>query len=285
MQILDKDKLIKKAGDLKVLPAVARKMLEIIGKDNSSIDDLGEIIEKDQTITARVLKIANSSFYGLRHEVTSIERAIMTLGMRTIKSLVLSVSTRAIYKRFGITEQKIWDHSIGSAISSKMIAADLGSELAENAFTGGLMHDLGKVVMNNETQDAFSEVMMKTYNEELDSITAEESVYGYNHAEIGARVAEKWGLSSILVEILDKHHLIDCRLEDFKDELVAKSVACVNLSNYICKYWGIGYRNPDETIKLSELPSAAFLKIGKEKMDSLINEINETYNNEKSAFN
>jgi putative nucleotidyltransferase with HDIG domain len=284
MDIIPKDKLINKAGDLKVLPFVARKLLDSIGSATISIDELSNIVEKDQTISARILKISNSSFYGLRQEVASINQAILILGMKTIRSLVLSVSTRSIYKRFGITEQKIWEHSVGSAIAAKMIAEGLGSELEETAFTGGLMHDIGKVIMNNETPDAFAEVMMKTYNEGLDSLTAEEEVYGYSHPDIGARVAKKWGLSKVLVEVMEKHHLDNYRLEDIGEPFIANSVACVNLADNACKLLGIGYRSPDDTVMLHELPSAVFLNISKERLDSLVEEINETYNNEKSAF-
>ncbi len=146
------------------------------------------------------------------------------------------------------------------------------------------MHDLGKVVMNNETPEVFAEVMMKTYNENLDSITAEEEIYGYNHTEIGARVVEKWGLSKLLIKILEKHHLNNCKLEDIGEASVAKSIACVNLADCICKFLGIGYRDPDDTILLHELPSAVFLNMTKDRLDTLNEEINNTYNSEKSAF-
>lgn len=284
MDVITKEKLISRAGDLKVLPFVARKMLDTIGREMVSISDLGEIIEKDQTISARILKISNSPFYGLRQEVTSINQAILILGLRTIRSLVLSVSTRAIYKKFGITEQKIWEHSVGAAIAAKIISAEFGDELVEVAFTGGLMHDLGKVVMNNETPEAFAEVMMRTYNEDLDSISAETDVYGYDHSEIGAKVAEKWGLSNVLVEIIKKHHLDKYTLADVSESLVAKSIACVHLADNICKVLGIGYRESDDSIALDKLPSAVYLGIGVDKIGPLVKEIEKAYQNEKSAF-
>ncbi|MDH4028221.1 MAG: HDOD domain-containing protein [Nitrospirota bacterium] len=284
MEIIQEDLLIKKAGDLKVLPFVARKMLDTIGKETVTIDELGSIIEKDQTIAARILKIANSPFYGLRSEVTSINHAILILGLRTIRSLVLSVSTKAIYKRFGITEQKIWEHSVGAAIGAKIISAGLGDDISEVAFTGGLMHDIGKVIMNNETPEVFSEVMMKTYNDGVDATTAEDEIYGYNHANVGAKVAEKWGLASTLVEIIGKHHLISCKLEEIEDKVLSGSLASVNLADFICRFLGIGFRSADDTIVLHKLPSAIFLNVGKDRLDSLVNEIHEAYNNEKSAF-
>ncbi len=284
MDILEKEELIKKAGDLKVLPFVARKVLDTMNDENFSVSDLNNIVEKDQTITARVLKISNSALYGLRYQVNSLQQALLILGLKTIRSLVLAVSTRSLYKKFGITEQKIWDHSVGTAISAKMIAAGLGTLLEEVAFTGGLMHDLGKVVMNNEIPEAFAEVMMKTYNEGVDSIAAEKEICGYDHTEVGSKVAEKWGISNILIEILAKHHLHNSKLEDMEDPAVAQSIACVNLADNVCKVLGIGYRSPDDTILLHTLPSAVFLKMTKDKLDTLCNEINDTYNSEKAVF-
>ena len=281
---IKKDELIRKVGDLKALPIVARKALDTLNDDNCSLEDLTAIIEKDQAIAARILKISNSALYGLRQEVTSLQHAMMVMGFKTIKSLVLTVTTRSLYKKFGITEKIMWDHSVGAGIAAKLVSQGMGSEIEEGAFIGGLMHDLGKVIMNNEMPDIFAEVMMDIYNDNVDSITAEQNAYGYNHTEIGAGVAEKWKFAPAIVDILGKHHLNTCKLEEIGDDFRAKSIACVNYANNICKVLGIGSRNPDESIVLNELPSAVFLGISKDRQDALLVEIRETYTAEKAAF-
>ena len=284
MNILSKDDLINKAGDLKVLPFVARKALDILNDENCSIEDLSKVIEKDQTIAARILKISNSALYGLRQEVTSLQHALLILGFKTLRSIVLTATTRSLYKKFGMTEKIIWDHSVGAAIAAKLVSSGFGSEVSDIAFVGGLMHDLGKVIMNNETPEAYSEVMMKMYNEGIDSIAAERDVYRYDHTEVGSGVTGKWKFASPLVMVLKEHHLNNCRLEDISDPLTAKSLACVHLSDHICKVLGIGYREADESVILQELPSAVYLNLGKDKLDKLTVEINETYSAEKSVF-
>ena len=282
--IVSKEELIKKAGDINVLPSVARKILDALGEESFSINDLEHIIETDQALAVKVLKISNSALYGLTQEITSLQQALMVLGVKTIRSLVLSISTKSLYNKFGITEQKMWDHSVGAAFASWLLSAGHGKAVADIAFIGGLMHDLGKVFMNNETPEAFSEVMMKTYNDRADSVDAEVEVYGYNHAEIGAALAGKWGFPSLLVKIIEMHHLNNNKLTDIEDEVIAKGVACVNLANYYCKSLGIGYREPDASLELHTLPSAVFLKIGNEKVEQLKQEILQTYENEKSVF-
>ena len=239
MDIPTKEILIKNAGDLKVLPFVARKVLDTVGDERSSINDLSDVIEKDQTITARVLKISNSALYGLRYEVTSVHHALLLLGFKTIRSLVLSVSTKSLYKQFGMKEKIIWDHSVGAAIAAKLLSEGLGSEVEEIAFIGGLMHDIGKVVLNNETPEVFAEVMMKIYNEGANSIEAEEEMYHYNHSEIGARVSEKWGFPARLIKVIANHHLNNRGLEDIQESADAKAIACVNLADNVCRVLGM----------------------------------------------
>lgn len=282
--MVNKDELINRVGDLKVLPFVARKVLETLKDESCTIDDLSNIIEKDQAIAARVLKISNSAMYGLRYEVTSLHQALLILGFKTIRSLALSVSTRSLYKNFGMKEKILWDHSVGAAIASKMISNGFGSEITEAAFIGGLMHDFGKVVMNNETPDTYAEVVMRVYNEEVESISAEEEIYGFNHAEVGARVVEKWGFSPLLINIIEKHHLNGITIQEIEDPVVAKSVAVVNLADLACKYLGIGYSSPDETLQLHNMPSAEFLKLDIVKIDLLLKNIQQAYEEEKAIF-
>ncbi len=282
--ILSKNEMIEKAGNLSVLPSVARKLLETINDENASIDVLGSIIEKDQSIAAKVLKISNSALYGLRQEVTSLQQAVMILGFKTIRTLVLSVSTKSLHKEFSLTEKMMWDHSVAAAIATKLISENLSSDVKDIAFIGGLMHDIGKVFMNNETHHSFVKVIMDIYNEGIDSITAEKEIYGYTHSEIGSAVIQNWGLSPVLVSILENHHLDLVGLDSIEDPVVAEGVACVNLADNVCKVLGIGYRESDESMLLHELPSAVFLKMNKERLDELVEEVRNTYEQEQSAF-
>ncbi|MCP3676445.1 MAG: HDOD domain-containing protein [Deltaproteobacteria bacterium] len=284
MNILSKDELVQLAGDLQVLPDVARKVIDTISSESGSASQLSSVIEKDQSIAARVLKISNSALYCSRQEVTSLQQAVITLGGNAIKNIALAVSTKSLYKYSGIAEHMMWDHAIGVAIAARLIAADHGRELAEVAFIGGLMHDVGKVVMNNEAHEAFIEVMKSSYNNGVDSLDAENAVFGYNHIDVGSKVVEKWGFPSNLVQILARHHLNKCSLEDISDPLVAKATASVALADSICKQLGIGYRNQDDTVVIHMHPSVAFLHLSKDKVDKLIEETGTVYQQEKALF-
>lgn len=284
MELPTIDGLIKDTADQKVLPFVARKVIGMVADDNTSIQELSNTIEKDQSIATKILKIANSPFYGLAHEVTSLRQAILVLGFNSIKDLVITISTRSQYKRFGITEQMMWDHSIGTAIASKMVSDMCCTELKDLAFLGGLMHDLGKVIINNEAPEAYVDVMKLTYNEDVESICAEHEVFGYDHTEVGSRVAAKWGFPRVFSEIMARHHLRNSTLEDIEDMFTARSVACVNLADNICKTLGIGYRIPNESVVIEELASTSFLGLKPDRIEGLVSEIGEVYEKESSAF-
>ncbi len=284
MRIIRKEELIKKVSDPKVLPMVAKKVLDIVSKDQASISEICEIIKKDQTISANILKIANSAFYGLRKEATSIRQAILMLGLSAIRDIALTVSTKLQHKRFGIVEQLMWDHSIGAAIAARLIATGRGKELEEIAFFGGLLHDFGKVLINNECPDAFGRAMQRIYNDREDSLIAERSIFDYSHTEIGALVMEKWNFPPIFVSILENHHLENRSFEAFPNPFIAQVIAVINLANNMCSRLGIGFRTADQNLSLHDLPSAHFLGISKEMVERHISDLQTAYETEKAAF-
>lgn len=284
MSIISKEELVNKVSDPKVLPFVAKKVLEIVGNENVSIAEICHAIEKDQTITASVLKISNSAFYGLQHEVTSIRQAIMVLGLKSLRTIVVAVSTKLQYKRFGITEQLMWDHSIGAAIAARYFASSRWKELEELAFLGGLMHDFGKIIMNNECPQEFSEVMQRIYNEGEDSLTAENSIFGYNHTDIGPMVMKKWEFPAIFVHVLGDHHLHKLSLADVQDPAAARVVACVHVGDNICKRLGMGYRSPDIAIPVIDSPVAQLLNLSDAGLARAMEDIQKIYTVEKAGF-
>ena len=284
MEIPSKKDLVKNASNPKVLPFVAQRVLEKVNDDNTTIADMTDIIEKDQTISASILRISNSAFYGLRAEVSSLRQAILVLGLNAIKDLVITVSTKSQFKNFGITEKMMWDHAVGAGIAARLISSELEREVRDVSFLSGLMHDFGKVVMNNASHDAYLEVMQKTYNEGMHAIDAEEAVFGYNHTEVGSLVMSGWGFPPVYVEVLDKHHLRNCVLNEIKDAKIARSIACINLADNFCKTLGIGYRNPYPDIVLEELPSKTFLGLSNERIEDLKGSIESCYEEERAHF-
>lgn len=272
-----------------MMPQTARKVMELVAKDSTTAQDLANVIEKDANITARVLKIANSAFYGLRREVTTVAHAIMVLGYKSVRSLVIASSSKNLHRKFGITEQLMWDHSIGTAISAKVLSEREPQAVGELAFVGGLLHNVGKTVMNNHCPEAYAEVMRRVYNDELHSIEAEKAVFGYTYPEVGARVVEKWGLPQRICRVIGYHHLSS--LEEghrealFQEENELKeALAFVEFSSSVCRYLGVGFKDKKTDLNLEGLQSAKILEISSEKIPEWIEACEKSIETEKAVF-
>lgn len=282
------DELVKQADDLQMMPQTARKVIDLVSKETSTAQDLANVIEKDANITTRILKIANSAFYGLRREVTTVQRAIVILGYKSVRSLTIASSSKAMHKRFGITEQLMWDHSVGTAIIGRILSKGKSAGVGEMAFVGGLLHNVGKAIMNNQCPEAYNEVMMSVYNDKIDYPEAEKSIFGYTYPEVGSRIIEKWGLPESIFRTIRYHHLSSLGPEErntvFSDDETKMGLACVEMALMMGKKLGIGYREPHEDLDLAGLVSAEYLGLKEESFESLLPQAQSSFAEEKAIF-
>lgn len=284
------EEIVKKASDLQMMPQTARKVIELVSKESSTAQDLANVIEKDANITTRILKISNSAFYGLRREITTVQHAIVILGYKSVRSLVVASSSKAMHKRFGITEQLMWDHSVGTAIFGRILAQGKPLAVADLAFVGGLLHNVGKAIMNNECPKEYMEVMKRVYNDGVDSIDAESEIFKYSYPEVGYKVIQKWGLPESITKIIHYH-----RMTKFKDDEMAKALegtendlklgmACVEMAVEMCRKLGIGYKAPNDKVDLKALRSAQILGFDEAKITQELEKCQKTYQEEKAIF-
>jgi putative nucleotidyltransferase with HDIG domain len=278
------EELINKAGDMKVLPSVARKVMEMVERDDVSGNQLAEVISKDQALSAHLLKAANSALFGLPREITTVLMAVSVLGFKNTRDMTIMAATRGVYKRFGITEKMLWTHSVSAAIGAKTIAGHYAPFVRDDAFICGLLHDVGKVILNNECPDLFSQVMVRTYNEGESSIRAESEVFGYTHTDVGALITAKWNYPEVISSIILQHHRDEESRPSMEDPGTLKVLACVDLSNTICKVLGAGYREPCETLDLVDHPALSFLDIPSESASELVTELQESFAKEAAYW-
>jgi len=283
------EQIVAKANDLQMMPQTARKVMDLVSKDSTNAQDLAKVIEKDANITSRILKISNSAFYGLRREVTTVQHAIVILGYKSVRSLVIATSGKAMHKRMGITEQMMWDHSVGTAIFGRLIAASLPHTIADLAFVGGLLHNVGKAIMNNECGKAYTEVMKIVYNQGVEYLDAEKEIFQYTYPEVGFRVVEKWGLPDSIVQIIRFHNL--SRLDPTEkatllaDRELKMGLSCVETSIQMCQFLGIGYKSPKKDLDFSKVDGVKLLEISPERLKTLIEQGEKLYTQEKAIFN
>lgn len=287
--VLSLEDLVKKAAELQMMPQVARKVIDLVADQNSTAQQLADIIEKDPNITTRILKIANSAFYGLRREVKTVQQAIVILGFKSLRSMVVASSSKALHKRFGITEQLMWDHSIGTAIGAKVIAQKLPAAVGELVFVGGLLHNVGQGVMNNECPKFYVEVMKLVYNDGMPPLEAEMEVFKYCNPEVGFLVTEKWGLPADLAKAIRFHQLTklspETRNELYQDATLKQALACIEMATHMCRHLGIGYRDKKSDLDLLALESAVLLQADQPTVDQWKQAMEAAFKKERAIFN
>ena len=210
MSVTDPKKIIGKIEDLPTLPRTVLKITELVNDPKSSAKDLAGVITDDQVLTARLLKLVNSSFYGFPQRISTVTGAIVLLGFDAIRSLLLTTSVFDIFtnknRKNRHYQEQFWDHSLGCAVGAKVIGNYLRHDKIEELFVSGLLHDIGKIVEMMFLPNEFSAVVSTIQKENILMISAEDKVLGYNHTEVGRLLAERWNLPTKLVHIIAHHH-------------------------------------------------------------------------------
>ncbi|MFN3396515.1 MAG: HDOD domain-containing protein [Thermodesulfovibrionales bacterium] len=275
--------LILQSYDIPAVPMVAVKILRLIDDPKTMIDDLQRTIMADQGLATRVLKMANSAFYGVRHNVDTISEAIAIMGFNAIRNLTLAVATREVYKRFGLIEQKLWEHSLGVSIASGIIASIIPSVKNEEAVVAGLLHDVGKVIMNNAEPERFMVLTQRVYEERVTYYEIEEGIFGFTHAEAGYMLAEKWGFPEVLCDVIRHHH--ECYRGSQDDDPYTRMLCCtVAMADAICVRLGVGYRGPMADLNLHIEEIGKILDINEDRREEIIRKFKLTYIEEKMSY-
>ena len=256
-------------GDLPTMPAVAAQVVQAVDDPDSSIDDIRALIERDTAIAGRILKISNSALYGFPSEIQSLSHAISLLGTMTVRNLVLAASMKETYKRFGLMEKLLWQHSSLAGPTAAMLARYRGVDVDPDiAFTAGLMHHVGKTALANSHRDDYERVMSTVYNEGRSFVAVENEVFGFDHAELGAAVVRRWGLPDSLALTIRMHHSPD-QLAQLDDE-TARLTALTTVTSLTLSKLGVGRSRPIEDLDLSAQPAWAFLDLGPNDVDPIL---------------
>ena len=197
--------------NISTLPAVIIQIIKTTNNPASSAHDLNKIITKDQAIAAKILQMANSSYYELSGKVKDLDRAITLLGFNTVRTLALSISILDHFKGRSqsgyFNRGQFWEHSMGVAILSKIFAEKRGGRLnVEEAYIGGLLHDLGTIILDQFFHEKFAKILELVYESNIDFLEAEKMVIGIDHAQFGAKIAVAWDYPQMLVSMIGNHH-------------------------------------------------------------------------------
>jgi putative nucleotidyltransferase with HDIG domain len=194
------------------LPSAVSRVLEICCLPNPSPSDLNKAISLDPALTGQVLNLSNSAYFSLPNHISSLSRAIIMLGINSIKNLVLSTAILGYLGKHAsfpcLAVDHFWKHSIAVGVTAKMLAAEKGIDPGsrEEFFVAGLLHDLGKVLLSSQSPEAYNQAMLLAELEQKPLFQAEVSILGLDHGKVGRLMAEKWQLNSALGDCLEFHH-------------------------------------------------------------------------------
>ncbi len=217
--------------DLPTIPAVMSQVLAALDNPDISAANLAKIIENDQSLTAKVLKVANSPFYGFARKISTIDLAVVVMGINTIKEIILSLIIQKFFNKIqksSFDVNSFWQYSVFCGTSSRVIARKLGYRLAGEAFVTGLMHDIGVLVLVESFSKDFLKIRELQEQNMLSMPEAEMLVLETTHAEIGAWIAEKWNLPDRLCVAIAHHHTY---FMDIVEEKLASGTASEHKSN------------------------------------------------------
>ena len=202
------DKILAKVTDVPTLPASVLRVMQMIEDPMCSAADLARVIQTDPGMAAKVLKLANSPFYGFRQKITSIPQAVTLLGFATLKNALLSAAVFDMFRisGTGFDMPALWKHSVATATAAKLFAKRVRYPNSEKAFTAGLLHDVGKVMIARYLPSSLLTIVQTVHDKNVSIHDAEQHVIGLAHPSFGAWVIARWGLPTQLVEAVEYHH-------------------------------------------------------------------------------
>jgi len=283
---VDFQTVVRTIGDLPPVPAVATKVLELLGDEFADYKKIADAISSDPAVSARLLKVANSAFYSMSRQVKTLDHAIAIVGERTLRSLVLAASLEGMNKSYGLLEKMLWEDSIGCAIGCRVLARKFSSADPEEAFLAGLFRHLGKVIMNYSNGEAYRALVEAVYAGEGTYRQLEGNYFPYAHAVVGAAVLDKWNFNRSLVMTTLHHDDLKIPVEEEEEGSrdLFRLTATVNLSDFICRKLGIGQREADDALDVASCPGALALELGEDEVVEATTEIDEIFNENRESF-
>ncbi len=242
---------------LPTLPTIFTEFNKLINSPYVSNKRIADLIMKDQSMVVKILRLSNSAMYGKREEIKNLTSAITYLGIETLKHIILQIS---LVRMFPFEHHKIpdfkpvtfWQHSIATAYFSNIMENTLNLRHSENFYIGGLLHDIGKVLIYQFYPQKFEEIVLTQIDDELPDYEVEQEILGVDHGEIGGFLAEKWNFDREIVTAIESHH----RLQKQKVNTVT---AVVSISNLFSKKAGLCFPWDEKSFDIKNYTGWAML--------------------------
>lgn len=233
------EKIISQLGELPAAPVILSKALKLTSDIQSNIDDISKSIAADQTLTARVIRMSNSPSYGRMQGISSLSEAIQVLGFDQVKSIIITASTAKMFQTGSHTEiaRVLWEHSLATALGSRLLVKKYGGVDKEDAYLCGLLHDIGKLVLLQSAPEIYVQIIEEVKETNLPFQKVEGKRLGFNHVQVGQVLLSKWQFPTYLISQISGHH--STKLKEIEAKVSLKRI--VAIADSIAKYIGASF--------------------------------------------
>jgi putative nucleotidyltransferase with HDIG domain len=265
---------IERIDTLPTVPSVLKRLLVVIENQKTSLNEIGSFISNDPVLTSRVLKMVNSPIYGFPGRISSVNQALILLGLNVVKGMLLGVS---VFEAMQKTMIGLWEHSVGCAVAARIIANKKGLAEPEEVSVAGLLHDIGKVVLSLKFPEEYKKIISDAESKEAFIIDAEREHFNITHADAGSWIAQKWNFPKNLVEIIAYHH------KPHLSKNVALPTAVIHFSDMLIKARGFGFAG-DNFIPAVNPSSWQALDLSEAAVKEIISELEDALGQAEEFF-
>ena len=282
------NKMISTLGELPSSPKIVSTIMQLTSDPNTEITTLEKHLLADPSLAAKLLKLSNSAFYGQKKSVSTLKQAILIIGFHTLRSLVVAASIHSLYSKMGrdSIENKLWEHSLATAIACRLLALKTRHMQYEEIFMAGLLHDIGKLVMSQKLGENYENLCRKVESEHLQFYDEEKQAFGFTHCDVGMVLMNKWNLPQGLINAVYKHH--DTNPEDGRsgedmDPAKMPIEFILDVGNQLAKRLDYGF-DDFRVESLQELTFSKAAGIDDEEYEELKSRLEEEFTQELEMF-
>jgi putative nucleotidyltransferase with HDIG domain len=275
------DRIVTTLGDLPASPAIVSTVMGLTSNPDSKVVEISKVLSADQSLTAKVLKLSNSSFYGRPKEVKTLDEAILLLGFFSVRSIVIATSAHTMYTKETKRgpQAHLWEHSLATAVASRQLATRLKHPEKDEIFISALLHDIGKLVLLQKLPEIYLEVVNRVEAENASFTATESEQLGFTHCDVAAVLLDKWQFPSSLRETIFLHHAPPGAVEG--EAVPAAHLIC--LGNLLAKRLGVGF-NDARVDDLAATESARLMGLDNASLEQILEETREYYQVETNIF-
>jgi len=276
-------KMLTQVKDLPSLPFVATKLMELTASPTTTMKQMEDVIQKDPALASKVLRYSNSALYGRAGQITSMTDALVLLGFSTVKTIVIASSVKSMHssgvRGYSAAGKTLWAHSVETGIAARLLAKRKKKQLVEEAFIVGLLHDIGKNIIETKLPGAVRNLIALKTSEELTFEEIEQRVLGISHSELGAILCRKWNFPEVLEQAILHHHDPSAN----KKEPILSHLARVSdaISYHISTHPD---KQPRSEADILELDSSAFLELDRKTFLEVAEETQETVESDRKTL-